>query len=68
MNNPLTNDKFNRFEATRGRSPRFRAFVIFLLLLVSVFIVYRISTKKTLITDAKNETAPTPMNVVVPGK
>ena len=40
MNNPLKSETFNRFDATKDRSPRFRAFVIFLLFAVSCFLVY----------------------------
>jgi len=40
MKNPLKSDTFNRFDATKDRSPRFRAFVIILLLAVSCFLVY----------------------------
>ena len=46
MRNPLRSEGFNRFEATKDRSPRFRAFVILLLLLVSSFLVYVIAFKK----------------------
>jgi len=41
MKNPLKNDSvFNRFQATKDRSPRFRGIVILLLLLISCFLFY----------------------------
>ena len=40
MKNPLKSETFNRFDATKDRSTRFRAFVIILLLAVSCFLVY----------------------------
>ena len=44
-NNLLKSETFNRFEATKDRSPRFRAFVIFLLIAVSSFLVYATAFK-----------------------
>jgi len=40
MKNALKSEIFNRFDSTKDRSPRFRAFVIILLLVVSCFLVY----------------------------
>ena len=58
MRNPLKSDGFNRFEATKDRSPRFRAFVILLLLLVSSFLVY-ITAFKRLKTELTKGVIPT---------
>ena len=46
MKNPLKNETFNRFDATKDRSPRFRAFVIILLLGVTCFLIYVCAFKK----------------------
>ena len=46
LKNPLKNETFNRFDATKGRSPRFRAFVIILLLAVTCFLLYVSAFKK----------------------
>ena len=53
MKNPLKSATFDRFDATKDRSPRFRAFVIFILLLVSFFLVYVVSSKKILAGSSK---------------
>jgi hypothetical protein len=42
MRDPFKKDNFfNRFMATKERSPMFRFFVIFLVLMISVFMILR---------------------------
>ena len=63
MKNPLKSDTFNRFDATKDRSPRFRAFVIFLLVLVSCFLVYVITSKKSAPSDLSGDVIPSSATV-----
>ena len=53
MKNVLKSDSFNRYEATKDRSPRFRAFVVILLLLVGCILLYTLSHTKN---DKEDET------------
>lgn len=47
MKNPLKSDSFNRYEATKDRSPLFRAFVVLLLLIVGCILLYTLSQTKS---------------------
>jgi hypothetical protein len=48
MKNPLRSDGFfNRYQATKDRSPRFRAFVILLLLVFSCILIYGLAFIKS---------------------
>ena len=59
IDNPFKSETFNKFEATKDRSPRFRAFVIFLLLLVSGFLMFMITSK----TSRSNDVIPSSSTV-----
>ncbi len=59
MKNFLTSDEFNRYDATKDRSPRFRAVVIFLLLLFSSVLIY-ILIVRTDASEAANQALPKP--------
>jgi len=64
MKNLLKNDSvFNRFQATKDRSPRFRAFVIFLLMLISFFLVY-VFTFKNNTSETSKEVIPQPATIM----
>ena len=63
MRNPLKSEAFNRYQATRNRSPRFRAFVIFLLLLISCFLV-DVFTFKNSPVEANKEVLPQPATII----
>ena len=55
MRNPLSSDVFNRFEATKERSPLFRLFIILMILIVTSFLAYMIGSKKDNSTDLIKE-------------
>jgi H+/Cl- antiporter ClcA len=63
MKNPFKSEAFNRFYATKDRSPQFRAFVIFLLLLICCFLVYVFTFKNTTV-EASKEVLPQPATII----
>jgi hypothetical protein len=54
MKNPLRSENFNRYQATKDRSPRFRAVVILLLLLFSCILIYSLAFNKSEPVKANN--------------
>ena len=62
MNNPLKSEKFNRHDATKDRSPGFRAFVIFLLLVFITIIIYTLAVKNS--TGANNNIISQPESIM----
>ena len=58
MNNPLKHNRFNQYQATKDRSPRFRIFVIVLLLLTSSIIIYALKEKKNSHPDSPESSVP----------
>ena len=63
MKNLLKSEMFNRFEATKDRSPRFRAFVIFLVLLIGGLLLYAITFKRST-TEIAKDAIPQPATVI----